>query len=223
MHCTYRNTSVCKHMWRGDTRDNVNYPPYRHKKKKYRWRFNIHPRTCHTINPVIRFELDMCHAHSTSEATWYCQCDKGSTSTTWLAYYYTSDGWLQPPNIRWPESNITPGMTHKERLQVESQLDLTKMLLMDQIMLSPMRHKNVLGFCFTINVEIIHNIDISPPVYSDHNTIELTVYGPELTKYKLRMDGAQTLSRLNFYMSEWMSSENICTNRTGLKATLCKI
>lgn len=59
---------------------------------------------------------------------------------------------------RGPESNKTLGMTHKEWNQAESLLNLTKMLFMELIMLSPARHKSIMDLYFKDNDEIIHDI-----------------------------------------------------------------
>lgn len=53
------------------------------------------------------------------------------------------------------------------------------MLFMEQNIVSPNRHNNVLDLCFTNNVEIIDNVRISPAIFSDYNIIEITMYCPE--------------------------------------------
>lgn len=51
------------------------------------------------------------------------------------------------PNVRWSEGNITAGISHKDRNPVESLLGITKMLSVEQKILSPYR-QNYLGYLF---------------------------------------------------------------------------
>lgn len=110
-------------------------------------------------------------------------------------------------------------MNKQERNQAESLHDLTKMLLMEQIIISPTSHNNLLHLCVTNNLEIIHNVNMSPTIFPDHNMIEMSIYGTELTKDEHRTEYTQTLSSLNFYKVNWKSIEKQLLLQNWTKTT----
>lgn len=57
--------------------------------------------------------------------------------------------------------------------QAESQLERTNKLLLEQVVLCPIRSKNIPELCFTNNCAFIYNIKVTPTLLSDHKLIEL--------------------------------------------------
>ena len=107
------------------------------------------------------------------------------------------------PKVNWPEGHILPGMSKHEQRQAESLLDLTNMLFMEQIILHPTRDNNILDLCFTNNMELIHNVRVTPTIHSDHNIVELTMYGPKESTGMYPTRSTQSLSTLNFHKANW--------------------
>ncbi|WP_347046886.1 hypothetical protein, partial [Escherichia coli] len=85
----------------------------------------------------------------------------------------------------------------------ESLLNLTDTLFMEQVVLCPTRGKNILDLCFTNNTALIHNVRVTPTTLSDHNLIEITMYGPRKARdMQLNTRRTGLLSNLNFHKAD---------------------
>lgn len=73
---------------------------------------------------------------------------------------------------------------------------------MEQTILSSSRSNNILDLCFTSNLDLIYNINISSSKHSDHSMIDLSVYDPKLIKDTYNTAGSQAISKLNFYEAD---------------------
>lgn len=111
------------------------------------------------------------------------------------------------PNVRWPEGLSLPGMTRYEQGQVNSLLNLANTLYMEQVVLQPTRAGNILDLCFTNNMDLIHNVKVTPTLLLDHNMVELTMYGPKEAMDMQPTRNSQNLSSLNFNKANWKQIE----------------
>ncbi len=107
------------------------------------------------------------------------------------------------PNVKWPEGHLLAGMSLHEQRHTKSLLDLSHKLFMEQVILHPTRGSNIMDLCFTNNIELIHNVKVTPTIFSDHNIVELTMYGPKETADTHPTRSSQTLSSLNFHKANW--------------------
>ena len=112
------------------------------------------------------------------------------------------------PHMEWPSGHLLPGMSLREQGQALSLLNFTNTLFMEQVVPCPTRGKNILDLCFTNNAALIHNIKVTPTILSDHNLIEVSIYGPRKAK-DMQQTTKRTghLSSLNFHKADWKGIE----------------
>lgn len=76
---------------------------------------------------------------------------------------------------------------------------------MEQIVLQPKRAGNILDLLFTNNMEIVHDVNLTPTLVSDHKIIELYMYGLKFARDKQPNGSIQNLSSLNLHNADWKS------------------
>lgn len=77
--------------------------------------------------------------------------------------------------------------------------ELTNRLFMEQVIITTTRENNIQNLCFTNNVDLIHNVELIPTTLSEHDIVELNMYGlGELL--------ASTLSGIVMPYTAWIST-----------------
>ena len=112
------------------------------------------------------------------------------------------------PKINW-ESNRPAGRTSKEKAQAELLLGLMNENSMTQLVNEPTRLNNILDLVITNNTQMVHSVNCSPTIISDHKAVIVKIQklDKSITK-KLSVEKDQcVLKNLNFYNSsiDWNS------------------
>lgn len=119
-----------------------------------------------------------------------------------LAMYYISVLLLRDfnfLNVGWPGSQMLPEMTHYQQALEESLLQLTNASSMEQIVLQSTRTNDILDLFFASDMDILHNVKVSPTLISDQNILELCLYEAKVLAEPILSN--QTVSKLNFHKS----------------------
>lgn len=109
------------------------------------------------------------------------------------------------PRILWPLGQIGKGGTTSEQNQSKLLLNLMGDLFLSQYILKPTRENNILDLVLTNNDKLIHNYDVVPTIFSDHNLINISLNYEAALPIPCHQNirTAPVFSQLNFLSADW--------------------